>query len=387
MANNIDFVQHNNFIENTENTETVIITQPLPIASRENSLIIIDTECLPSYSSVLKDPPPNYHNSIIDSYLVLIQQPQIQWSRLKKLYIFGYIFWPFWFIGTLYLFSDYSDNRFWAKRCLMTYKNGSTGTSSYYISSPLSPTGNTILPVTRVKRIIKEDNEVKTCGADVTFLITVAAEIFIEYFMRQGLEQAKSENRKNVNYQDLEIVPQTCTYEKAIKLYDKAMEMRNTVMLTDDDESGDESKEEEEYSEDNCDENIDDQSNDDGEQGDEENDINNNILSEDENRSSIDVIVTSKGQKSRLIDNNYIDEENGVSSDSELSEVPETSISENSSITVLMIFVNNFKTSFWYYAIYEPFDQTYNLLHNSNHQCVPLKDTNNKEFMTFRRNS
>ncbi|RHZ44976.1 hypothetical protein Glove_701g20 [Diversispora epigaea] len=239
----------------------------------------------------------------------------------------------------------------------MTYRNGSTGTSSNYISSPLSPTGNTILPVTRVKRIIKEDNEVKTCGADVTFLITVAAEIFIEYFMKQGLEQAKSENRKNVNYQDLanvvkemdnlqflkEVVPQTSTYEKAIKLYDKAMEMRNIEMLTDgddddgDDESEDESKEEEEYSEDNCDENIGDQSNDDDdEQGDEENDISNNILSEDENESSIDVIITPKGQKSRLIDNNYIDdEENGVSSDSELSEVPETSVSENSSTTVV----------------------------------------------------
>ncbi|RHZ44975.1 hypothetical protein Glove_701g21 [Diversispora epigaea] len=121
MANNIDFVQPNNFIENTE---TVIITRPLPVALRnysyENSLITIDTECLPSYSSVLKDPPPNYHNSIIDSYSILepIQQPQIQWSRPKKLYIFGYIFWPFWFIGTFYLFSD-SDNRFWAKRCLI----------------------------------------------------------------------------------------------------------------------------------------------------------------------------------------------------------------------------------------------------------------------------
>lgn len=62
----------------------------------------------------------------------------------------------------------------------MAFKNGSTKTL-YYVNSP-PPTGNTILPVTRVKRIVKEDNEVRTCGADVAFLITVAAvERFIRY--------------------------------------------------------------------------------------------------------------------------------------------------------------------------------------------------------------
>lgn len=36
-------------------------------------------------------------------------------------------------------------------------------------------------------------------------IIGHSQEIFIEYFMKQGLEQARNENRRNVNYQDLGI--------------------------------------------------------------------------------------------------------------------------------------------------------------------------------------
>lgn len=117
-ANNIDSSQDNNLID--------VITRPSPVASHnhscEDSFIAVDTGCPPSYSSVLKDPPPNYNHTsmIFDSFLIFEPiQPQKRWSSLKKLYIFGYIFWPFWFVGTFYLFSDSSDKKYWAKRCLI----------------------------------------------------------------------------------------------------------------------------------------------------------------------------------------------------------------------------------------------------------------------------
>ncbi|CAG8495848.1 10394_t:CDS:1 [Acaulospora colombiana] len=79
------------------------------------------TECLPPYSSIMKDLPPSYSvtNSIIDPFWIFEPlQPQERWSKPKSLYIYGYIFWPLWIAGSCYLFSSGLDNRYWAKRCL-----------------------------------------------------------------------------------------------------------------------------------------------------------------------------------------------------------------------------------------------------------------------------
>ena len=37
----------------------------------------------------------------------------------KKCYIYGYCFFPLWYIGTLYNFSKEKDVRYWAKMCTL----------------------------------------------------------------------------------------------------------------------------------------------------------------------------------------------------------------------------------------------------------------------------
>lgn len=44
-------------------------------------------------------------------------QPQIPWSSLKKFYVFGFCFFPLWYIGIFYLFSKEKDVKFWARLC------------------------------------------------------------------------------------------------------------------------------------------------------------------------------------------------------------------------------------------------------------------------------
>ncbi|CAG8709474.1 9337_t:CDS:2 [Acaulospora morrowiae] len=207
----------------------------------------------------------------------------------------------------------------------MTTKNGLTSAPNSISSS----NGNTILPVARVKRILKEDDV--TCGPDVSFLFVATAELFIEYLAKQGLEQAKKEGRKNLNYQDLanavtrtsnlgflkDVIPQTYTLESAMKLYEDAMKMRSELhaaMLTDNDET--ESNSDEDYIKNACDQSESDDRTD---------------ISEDDGSSIAE--NTPNGRNLHLNGYNH-EAENGILSDSELSEAPETS-SEIGSDTVV----------------------------------------------------
>ncbi|CAG8495868.1 10395_t:CDS:2 [Acaulospora colombiana] len=194
----------------------------------------------------------------------------------------------------------------------MAIENGSTSTPSSTSNPTSTSNGSTMLPVSRVRRILKEHDA--TCGADVSFLITATAELFIEYLVKKGLEQAKNEGRKNLGYQDLDVIPQTCTLENALKLYDDAMRTRSELqdaMLTDNESGGEEDSDREDYSENNCEESIEDQ------------------IQSDNGGSSI----VGNAPNGRLNGHKY-NAENEISSDSELSEAPETSTSENSSDTV-----------------------------------------------------
>ncbi|CAG8442618.1 17244_t:CDS:2 [Dentiscutata heterogama] len=213
----------------------------------------------------------------------------------------------------------------------MAVKNKS-GSST---SNPTSLiTGTTVLPIARVKRIIKEDDEITMCSADATFVIAVAAELFVGHFAKQGLEKANAERRKNIHYRDLGVVPQTCKFEKALKAYNDAMKQQEATRAFNDANSDDES------SDDNCEknganigrQNNDDQSNDDldmiSESGQDTSESNTDDLdSVEENGVNSD--DSENVDNNSPIHNGNNNEGNGIS-DSELSDAP-TSSNENGS--------------------------------------------------------
>ncbi|KAK9472355.1 histone-fold-containing protein, partial [Dipodascopsis tothii] len=65
------------------------------------------------------------------------------------------------------------------------------------------PTGHAALPLARVKRIIKLDEEVRTCSNPAAFAVTIATELFIEYLCEQGLQMSRNDRRKTLHYKDL----------------------------------------------------------------------------------------------------------------------------------------------------------------------------------------
>ncbi|KAF8425630.1 histone-fold-containing protein [Tirmania nivea] len=101
-----------------------------------------------------------------------------------------------------------------------------------YNIEPIPPAdeinGSTALPLTRVKRIIKLDEEIGTCSSSAAFLVTVAAEMFIQYLANQGYKGAQKDRRKNLQYKDLanavaaldtleflsDTIPRTVPYKK-----------------------------------------------------------------------------------------------------------------------------------------------------------------------------
>ncbi|KAI9679462.1 MAG: hypothetical protein M1817_005484 [Caeruleum heppii] len=97
------------------------------------------------------------------------------------------------------------------------------------IPPPTEVSGQASLPLARVKRIIHVDEEVNNCSNSAAFLITVATEMFIQYFAEQGHNVVKSERkpRRNIQYKDLasavskvdhleflsDVVPKTIPYK------------------------------------------------------------------------------------------------------------------------------------------------------------------------------
>ncbi|KAG6018498.1 hypothetical protein E4U41_003851, partial [Claviceps citrina] len=67
------------------------------------------------------------------------------------------------------------------------------------------PTGQTQLPLSRVKKIINQDSDVHMCSNNAAFVITLAAEMFIQHLAEEANTQAKLERkpRRNVQYKDI----------------------------------------------------------------------------------------------------------------------------------------------------------------------------------------
>ncbi|KAL1955512.1 hypothetical protein VTO42DRAFT_8466 [Malbranchea cinnamomea] len=90
--------------------------------------------------------------------------------------------------------------------------------------------GHSVLPLSRIKKIIRLDEDIQQCSNSSTFLIAMATEMFIQYLVEQGHNVVKSERkpRKNIQYRDLatavsridnleflsDVIPKTTTYRQ-----------------------------------------------------------------------------------------------------------------------------------------------------------------------------
>ncbi|KAI2466344.1 histone-fold-containing protein [Annulohypoxylon bovei var. microspora] len=91
-------------------------------------------------------------------------------------------------------------------------------------------TGQTQLPLSRVKKIVAQDQEIGICSNNAAFVITLATEMFIQYLAAEGFNMARTERkpRRNIQYKDLasavsgkenlefleDIVPKTTQYKR-----------------------------------------------------------------------------------------------------------------------------------------------------------------------------
>ncbi|OTA58309.1 hypothetical protein K449DRAFT_122316 [Hypoxylon sp. EC38] len=66
-------------------------------------------------------------------------------------------------------------------------------------------TGQTQLPLSRVKKIVAQDPDINICSNNAAFVITLATEMFIQYLASAGLNMARMERkpRRNIQYKDL----------------------------------------------------------------------------------------------------------------------------------------------------------------------------------------
>jgi hypothetical protein len=76
---------------------------------------------LPTYDYAKIDMPPIYQTPIITPEAHIDNVPldtQVPWPITKKLYFFGFLFWPLWFIGMGFsIFGRSEKTRMWGRRC------------------------------------------------------------------------------------------------------------------------------------------------------------------------------------------------------------------------------------------------------------------------------
>ncbi|KAK9370274.1 histone-fold-containing protein [Lipomyces kononenkoae] len=110
-------------------------------------------------------------------------------------------------------------------------KSHSQDSVSPMSAAQAAPTGQVRLPLARVKRIIKLDEDVRACSNSAAFAVTVATEMFIQYMCEQGLQMSRSDRRKTLHYKDLanavhkldeleflsDVVPRTIPLHKVLK--------------------------------------------------------------------------------------------------------------------------------------------------------------------------
>ncbi|ORZ03430.1 histone-fold-containing protein [Syncephalastrum racemosum] len=102
--------------------------------------------------------------------------------------------------------------------------------------------GTTILPIARVKRVIKDDKDVNLINNEATFCVTAATELFMEYLVSEGLNRARKDKRKTIFYKDLasavssieqfefleDVIPHTMTLKSALERRKEALNEEDT---------------------------------------------------------------------------------------------------------------------------------------------------------------
>ncbi|KAL1892209.1 hypothetical protein Sste5346_007165 [Sporothrix stenoceras] len=87
------------------------------------------------------------------------------------------------------------------------------------------PTGQTQLPLSRVRKIIALDPDVAICSSNAAFVITLATELFIQYLSSEAENMVKLDRkpRRNVQYRDL---------ANAVNRVDRLEFLEDTVPVT-----------------------------------------------------------------------------------------------------------------------------------------------------------
>lgn len=60
-----------------------------------------------------------------------------------------------------------------------------------------------VLPLARVKRIVKTDPDIKLISSDAAFLITRSTELFIQLLAKEAYKETLKNKRKVLQYNDL----------------------------------------------------------------------------------------------------------------------------------------------------------------------------------------
>ena len=68
--------------------------------------------------------------------------------------------------------------------------------------------------VARIKKIIHADEDIANCSNNAAFVITIAAEMFIQHLVEKAFEVAKAEKRgkKSLTYLDVGMFRATASY-------------------------------------------------------------------------------------------------------------------------------------------------------------------------------
>ncbi|OAA64241.1 cbf nf-y family transcription factor [Niveomyces insectorum RCEF 264] len=87
------------------------------------------------------------------------------------------------------------------------------------------PTGQTQLPLSRVRKIISVDPDVAVCSNNAAFVITLATEIFVQYLAAEAQNMVKLDRkpRRNIQYKDL---------ASAVRRVDRLEFLEDTVPTT-----------------------------------------------------------------------------------------------------------------------------------------------------------
>ncbi|RIA78726.1 hypothetical protein C1645_842495 [Glomus cerebriforme] len=124
ICQNISSSDSNMTNHSSENSSQNVTLPTIPQRALTSSPTSVTSECLPTYSIVIRDMPPvyplldqpnlqelpNYMNSRSEAfiepllYLEAPILPQEYWPITKKFYVYGFIIWPLWIVGAFYIF-------------------------------------------------------------------------------------------------------------------------------------------------------------------------------------------------------------------------------------------------------------------------------------------